>query len=261
VAELVSRPSPQVSRRTRCVSQLRRHGGLDKPLLCSERTANHTTSLQASTAHIRLRRSHTVQRSMMDRAGGVPLLRLVHLLLFTCRPCTAATIAFDWNVGDGSSVPARYLEDVTGTVGDTLVLSWQDPTTTPAGPMFHEAVQMTAEDVATCTFADGYTVLDKTRSVSSISVTVPLHTVGTFYISCGVGSAAWCATNTSTVIAATGGYGCSGDQAWMHCGPMFGQKIKVVVSDAGPKANGAASRALPIGIMAGASTAVAALWV
>jgi len=116
---------------------------------------------------------------MMDRAGGAPLLRLrlLHLLLFTYRPCAAATIDFDWNVGDGSSVPARFIEDVTATVGDTLVLSWQDPTTTPAGPMFHEVVQMTAEDAATCTFADGYTVLDETSSVSSKSVIVTLQSV------------------------------------------------------------------------------------
>lgn len=101
---------------------------------------------------------------------------------------------------------------------------------------------------------------DGTNNLWCCALAILICQVGTFYYSCGVGSAAWCATNTSTVVAATGGYGCSGDQAWKHCGPMFGQKIKVIVSEAGPKANGAASpTALPTGIMAAASTAVAVL--
>eukprot|EP01048_Picozoa_sp_COSAG05_P005209 COSAG05_NODE_303_length_11737_cov_116.354270_10_plen_141_part_00 len=80
---------------------------------------------------------------------------------------------------------------------------------------------------------------------------------GTFYYSCGVGSAALCASNTSIVQAATMNNGCSGDQAWAHCGAMFGQKIKVVVSD-GPKPSSSADHFLSsrvVAVVAAAATA------
>ena len=159
---------------------------------------------------------------------------LVAILVMAPATRATTTVAFDWNVGNGTAagVPSRYAAGVRATVGDTLVLSWQDPTTTPAGAMFHEVSPMEGD---TCTFLTGYTSLAETAVTTagvkvSVSSTILLDTAGTFQYSCGIGSAAWCASNTSTVLAATGGYGCSGDQAWAHCGSMFQQKLTVVVT-------------------------------
>merc|ERR1712166_24854 len=162
----------------------------------------------------------------------------------TWQQAHAATITFDWNTGPGDgTVPDRFSSDIVATVGDELVLSWQDPTTTPSGTMFHEVVPMADNS---CTFATGYAIatqIDVTNGgvKAAISSTIALDTAGTFYFSCGVGSAAWCATNTSTVQMATGGYGCTGEQAWAHCGTVFKQKITVVVRPPTKTSNAASS--------------------
>jgi len=170
--------------------------------------------------------------------------------------------AFDWNTGPGDgTVPARYSSGITATVGDTLVLSWLDPTTTPAGPMFHEVVPMPDDS---CTFANGYTRATQTDITNAagvktaISSTITLDKAGVFYFSCGVGSAAWCSANTTTVQAVTGGAGCTGQQAWHHCGAMFKQKVRVIVN--APAKTAAATVTSCLGAVGAATAMVLACW-
>jgi hypothetical protein len=109
------------------------------------------------------------------------VLACVLLLLQASPPAMATRHAFDWNTGPGDgSVPARYSFGITATVGDTLVLSWQDPTTTPAGTMFHEVVRMADNS---CNFANSYARARETDITNAagvktaVSSTITLDTV------------------------------------------------------------------------------------
>merc|ERR1711865_244733 len=99
-----------------------------------------------------------------------------------------------------------------------------------------------------------------------------LLTEGTHYISCSVGSVAWCDSNTSVVQMATGGGGCSPEIgcatgsacSWNHCeGSLDGgttsmnQKLTVIVAaSAGPAKTSGAVTAAPL--IAAAAAAFAA---
>ena len=123
--------------------------------------------------------AHPFRLLMLSQPCGTFFGVLV-LAASTWQQAHAATITFDWNTGPGDgTVPDRYSSDIVATVGDELVLSWQDPTTTPSGTMFHEVVPMADNS---CTFATGYAIatgIDVTNGgvKAAISSTIALDTV------------------------------------------------------------------------------------
>jgi hypothetical protein len=88
---------------------------------------------------------------------------------------SAAELTFDWKL-DMSGLPdtdPRFDTPLSATAGDTLVLTWSDPTTTPAGDMFHDVVLTTTE---ACTFEEGYTILPQTSVTDADGVKTLVQT-------------------------------------------------------------------------------------
>jgi len=182
----------------------------------------------------------------------------------------AAVIDVDWTVtGTTWAGPST----INAVAGDSLSFQWNDPTTLITGGMFHDVVVLAGD---ACTFETGYTMLPQSDIMNGTTKLKTysglLLTEGTHYISCSVGSVAWCDSNTSVVQMATGGGGCSPEIgcatgsacSWNHCeGSLDGgttsmnQKVTVVVAaSAGPAKTSGAVTAAPL--IAAAAAAFAA---